>query len=638
MTMRKMKRVLAAGLGMVMLLSSVSVNATEQEKYSPENFEQMVDAFFEEKMNEYEIPGAAVAVVEHGKVVLEKSYGFSNVEENKAFCNDTTFRIASITKTFTAAALLQLVEQGKVDLATDILTYLPELKIENPYEVPVTVEHLLTYTSGIDSSSLQELSHEEIEMPCGYLLKEMNQKDLTVVTEPGTHIAYCSYGVVLEGCIIEAVSGESCAAYIENHILNPLGMNDTKMSMKDEALSNGYICMNNQLTEYTMDGYFKLYPEGGLISSIRDMTKFITMFLENGNYQGKQILSAKTTKSMQQQAITFDELLPGMCYGFGEYDEQGVRVVGHGGYAPDGFLSQVDLYPQYESGTFVIVNQGSNNDITTDFRTFYVNTKGWAADVKPVETDKGQEQEYKVTGSYRFSDYSKTTLCKGDAFGGIGEVEVTAGSNDEIIMKGINEFTGKAYEYEAEKLDETHYRIKDDMRYIVFLTEGNDVVGMAMTDDSWHGYYEKIKWYETGKVQVPVVVVAILMYLGCLLVLLGKFLYRIVKKNKYLIERWDKKRYVMQGWISFMNAGFLIYSLFRWGDRLRYSIPLDVKINLMMPIAGMVGTILFIGMNVKEYKDGTGKIRCRIWDTCFLIVSVIYLCVLNYWKLFGFQI
>ena len=107
-----------------------------------------------------------------------------------------------------------------------------------------------------------------------------------------------------------------------------------------------------------MKGYFKLYPEGGLISSLRDMTKYVSMFLNNGSYQGQQIISEETAESMQKQNVTFDELLPGMCYGFEEYDEQGIRLVGHGGYAPDGFLSQIDLYPQYKSGTFVTVNQG----------------------------------------------------------------------------------------------------------------------------------------------------------------------------------------------------------------------------------------------------------------------------------------
>ncbi len=418
--------------------------------------------------------------------------------------------------------------------------------------------------------------------------------------------------------------------------LNPLGMNDSSMSMEDEAMSNGYLCENNKLTEYTMKGYFKLYPEGGLISSLRDMTKYVSMFLNNGSYQGQQIISEETAESMQKQNVTFDELLPGMCYGFGEYDEQGIRLVGHGGYAPDGFLSQIDLYPQYKSGTFVTVNQGTNNDIATDFRMFYINEKGWKSDMQPAQSSNDKNQEYDVTGNYRFSDYSKTTLCKGDAFGGVGEVQIIDDDND-IIMKGINEFTGKAYEYKAEKLDETHYRIKDENRYIAFLTEDEKVTGMAMTDDSWHGFYEKINWYENGTIHMIFVGMAIVMYLVCILGLVLRFVFRIVKKKKTKAEPWKMKRYFLQGWISFMNAGFMVYSLYFWGDRLRYSIPLDVKINLMMPVAGMAGTIILLVMNVKEYTDGLGKVKSRVWDTCFIIISVLYLVILMYWNLFGFR-
>ena len=173
--------------------------------------------------------------------------------------------------------------------------------------------------------------------------------------------------------------------------------------------------------------------------------------------------------------------------------------------------------------------------------------------------------------------------------------------------------------------------------YIAFLTEDEKVTGMAMTDDSWHGFYEKINWYENGTIHMIFVGMAIVMYLVCILGLVLRFVFRIVKKKKTKAEPWKMKRYFLQGCISFMNAGFLIYSLYFWGDRLRYSIPLDVKINLMMPVAGMAGTIILLVMNVKEYTDGLGKVKSRVWDRCYIIVSVLYLLILMYWNLFGFQ-
>ena len=633
----KIKRLWILVLSIVILSQSKHVFAEESKGTSNQQFESSVDLFFQEKMKEYDIPGAAIVVVDHGRVILEKNYGLSDVENNKKFDKNTTFRIASITKTFTATALMKLVEEGKVNLDEDIKTYLPQLTLRNPYRVPVTVKNLLSHTSGIDSSSLMELSDKELDMPKGFLLDEMNAKNLTVITEPGTCIEYCSYGVVLEGCIIEAVSGESCSDYIKNNILLPLSMKNTKMSMKDKSTSHGYIMENGKLKEYTMGGYFKLYPEGGLISSIQDMSSYLQLFLNKGYYDGKQILEENTTKTMMQQCNTYDAILPGTTYGFSEYKEQGIRIVGHGGYAPDGYLTQIDLYPQYEVGTFIVVNQGSNNDITGDFRQILINYMNWKSREDVVNNTNSQDYYYDISGSYRFSDYSKTTLCKGDVFGGIGEVTISNVNNDEIKVSGIDEFSGKSYEYHATKLDNTHYKVIDKSKYIVFLLNGKKVTGMAMTDDSWHGYYERLGWYETAKVQVPVFVLILLIYLICFIYLIIKLvLYVIWKRNKN-ISNWDRKRYFAQIWVSFMNAGFIIYALYRWGDRLRYCIPMDVKINLMMPIAGSVGMVVFLIMTLREIYKKQGKMKNHIFDICFLEISILYILILIYWNLFGFH-
>lgn len=649
MTKKQLEKNIGKKIGLlglcVALLSPVgNVYAAENTNHianstTNDDLEQSVDSFMQDKMKEYQIPGAAVVVVEDGKVVLEKGYGKSNVEENKDFSRDTTFRIASITKTFTATALLQLIEEGKVDKNQNILEYLPDLKLNNPYQTPVTVENLLNYTSGLDSSVLLELSHEEMEMPCGYLLQEMNKKDLTVVTEPGTRIQYCSYGVVLEGCIIEAISGESCADYIANHVLTPLDMKHTAMSFMNQNMSHGYIVQNNQLREYTLTGYFKLYPEGGMISSVEDMSHYIQMFLNNGKYGDAQVLHEDTTQSMLNQSYSYDTLLPGMCYGFSEYDSQGVRLAGHGGYSSDGFLAQVDLYPQYQSGTFLVVNQGNNN-ITDEFRDYYIDYKEW--NTQPQVALENKENTLPITGTYRFSDYSKTTLCKGDVFGGVGEVTITKRNRDtgiegQIQLDGINEFTKEAYSYVANRMDDTHYQIEGQDKYVVFLTENGKVTGMAMTDDSWHGYYDKIRWYETGKLHVSLTVAAILMYLVCSIGILGRVLLGIGIKKIRIKSAFDWKRKLTILWISFMNAGFLIYSMYRWGDRLRYEIPVDVKMNLMMPFAGMAGMLVLLVLLGKEFVHKQGKIRNRIFDVCFLIISVLYLLLLNYYNLIGFH-
>lgn len=645
---------------MLFIIILISINGTntwaaDKNTVNEGDLEEVVDTFFKENMEEYNVPGAAVVVVKNGRVILQKAYGYADEESKKEFdAETTTFRIASITKVFTSTALMQLVEEGKVDLDEDIRTYLPGLKINNPYDKPVTVDNLLTHTSGIDSSVLKELSYDELSMPCGYLLNEINQKNLTVVNEPGSNIEYCSYGVVLQGCIIEAISGMSCKDYINEKILQPMEMTQTVMGMKDENLTAGYNCTNGSLTKYTLKGGFKFYPIGGLISSLSDMAGFMQMYLNGGNYNGQQILNGNTVKDILTTHETYDKILPGMCYGFGEFEEQGVRLIGHGGYSPDGLLSQLDLYPQNNVGTFVIVNQGSNNNLAEDFRKTFIsymkgnmnsNTKDKkmvqsnisTVDSKSNETNKVND----VSGTYRFSDYSKTTLCKGDAFGGVGEITIKQLKDNKIKLSGRDDYTGETYTMIAVRRDSLKYQVEDTGDYLVFKIKGNKIVSMAMTDNSWHGYYEKLSFCETSALQMPVLIIGLLLYLVALLFFILKGIrqgvYKVIGKQYKTTERWDRIRHILIVLISFMYGGFYMYSLFFWGMRLRYSIPLDVKLNLMMPIVGTIGVILFAGCVFFEWIKKKGKMRGRLFDIIFLLISILFLFLFYYWNLLGFQ-
>lgn len=655
------KRICSMIILIILLFTMSGINswAAEKKVDSDSDIESNMDSFFNEKMEEYNIPGAAVVVVKEGKVVFQKAYGYADAESKIKFDTDkTTFRIASITKVFTASALMQLVEEGKVELNENIRTYLPNLKINNPYDKPVTVENLLTHTSGIDSSVLMELSYDKLSMPCGYLLNEMNQKNLKVVKEPGSNIEYCSYGVVLQGCIIEAISGMSCKDYINENIIKPLGMNQTVMAMEEDNLTSGYNYFNGKLTKSTLEGAFKLYPVGGLISSISDMADFMKMYLNGGSYNGQRVFSETTVKDILTTHETYDKILPGMCYGFGEFREQGVRVVGHGGYSPDGLLSQLDLYPQNNTGTFVIVNQGSNNNITDEFRSFFVSylnlkdKKLKDMSLKNMNQKESEENDdekesnassdsINVSGTYRFSDYSKTTLCKGDAFGGVGEVTIKQLNGDKIKISGRDDYTGKSYTVTALKRESLQYQIEDSDDYLVFHAQGKRIDSMAMTDTSWHGYYEKLSWYETSCVQMPVFIAGLLLYVFSFFAVIIRELKRVVWKRlgkQYeKVNSWNKIRYALLASISFMYGGFYVYSLFSWGMRLRYSIPIDVKINLMMPIVGTLGVVLFAVSVIYEWFKRKGKVRSRIFDTVFLCISLIFLFLFWYWNLLGFQ-
>ena len=619
--------------------------------------EEFTDEFFTRYMNQYQIPGGAIIVVQDGEILLKKGYGYSNLETKEAFsADDTYFSIASITKTFTALAAMKLVEEGKIDLQEDILTYLPTLKINNPYKEKITVEHLLTHTSGIDTSYTEDLSYEQpdIEEPY-HLLKLLNKRGIKVISKPGAFIEYSSYGTVVLGAIVEEVSGISCERYIKENILEPLDTKHTSILNPDTRLTKGYLCSQNTLTEAKLKGYFRLYPEGGLVSCVEDMGHYIKMLLSKGRYERQDILETSTVETMLQRQTGFDDLLPGMGYGFAEYKDEGTRSVGHAGYSIDGTLSEIIIYPEQNIGTFIVVNRGSNNNIQSDFRKEFI-TKFLDSDAEiklnnmdqqvknsKENKDKNQKQDnttvFDVEGTYRFSDYSRSNIYKANTFG-VGEVEVKKIDKDTISLSGSDEFTYEPYEKEAEAIGNLTYKIKDDGSYIVFkANEAGKVLYMAESESSSHGIYERMKWYDKAKYQVPFFCVSLVIYSVQLVVALIMFIKQKLKRNK---NKEGRRIGRLINGIAFLNIGFFAYAMFLWGDRLRYDVPLDIYINLSMPIMSLVLTILLaIEIIRKIYcKEAVGKrkILKLIYEVFMLMLSGTFIVFLNYWNFIGYKL
>lgn len=660
-------------VGAVLLPHKVAIVKGEEITYREESLEESVseftDDFIQQEMEEYKIPGAAVAIMKDGKVVYEKAYGYSDAKTKQAFTVDTTtFRIASITKVFTMTALMQLVEEGKVDLDEEIFMYLPTLKLNNPYDKNPTVRDLLTHTSGIDSNIIGDLSHEKVNYyKEHYLISEINKKNLTVTTQPGKYISYCSYGTVLAGCIVEEVSGMNCEAYIRKNILEPLQMNNTVMGLENANLSKGYISNGRGIQEESLDGDFILYPEGGLISSVKDMEKFILSYLTTvtGNEENNDIenldldiLQNDTINEIESTQIRYASILPGMCLGFAEHNISGKRVIGHAGYSPDGFCSQMDIYPDEGIATFIVVNQGSDNYITEDFQKAFVTKymlrdldSNLANDFKYNDDKYSESNEAKnknnfstkdVKGTYRFSDYSKTTLCKGDVFGGITEITIKPIDDTTIQISGYEEYTGKQYTKEAVMKDGVTYEVKDSYEYLVFHEENGKITTVADSDSSSHGYYEKLHWYESGKVQMPIFIVGMALFIVYIIFLLLRSVIGIIikKRNKSLLYKKTKlqkwKEFIMAT-ISLMDTGFFVYSMTRWGTRLHYTVPIDVKINLCMPIIGSIGAIVLIPLIIMEWYRKEKSIGLRVFDTVFGIASIVYVGFFLYFNMLGFH-
>ncbi|WP_339307293.1 serine hydrolase [Paenibacillus sp. FSL L8-0435] len=360
----------------VVLSLSLSVPAVQAETATPVAAEQgktkalttesataFLDSFFDSPEAKPHYVGASVVVVKNGKVLAEKGYGFSDVESKTAIDpKKTAFRVASVSKTFTSAAVMQLVEQGKVDLQADFQTYVKGLEFDNPFDKSVTVENLLTHTTGFEiRDPQQEDIHTDFDK---YIAMEdyAKQHMPPVVREPGSAYMYDNFSFLLLGMIVENVSGEPFESYMQQHIFKPLGMDNSSFMLDkkfQKQLATGYDAAHNPLDLYTIAP--TPMPQGGMLSTAEDIGKFMIAFLNDGVKDNERILKESTVKSMEQYRSSIHPLLPNTTYGF----EAAFQLPGAGSSPKvitkagdlNGFSSYLFFIPEQNTGVFLTYNQ-----------------------------------------------------------------------------------------------------------------------------------------------------------------------------------------------------------------------------------------------------------------------------------------
>ncbi|SVD70248.1 uncharacterized protein METZ01_LOCUS423102 [marine metagenome] len=191
-----------------------------------ENVEAFFNTAFAVQQQEHSIAGAVVAVVYQGEPLFKAGYGYADIDQRiPADAEISLFRIASITKTFVWTAIMQLHEQGKLDINDDVNDYLTEFKVPDTFPEPIRIRHLLTHTPGLEESALGMSARnlEEMKPLAQYLQTNMPAR----VSPPGSHASYSNWGASLAGYIIEQISGQSWSDYVDANILTVLDMKST---------------------------------------------------------------------------------------------------------------------------------------------------------------------------------------------------------------------------------------------------------------------------------------------------------------------------------------------------------------------------------------------------------------------------
>jgi len=314
-----------------------------------------MDGFVPYALKRGAVAGAVVAVVKDGQVLFEKGYGLSDVAAGKPVDpKETLFRPGSTSKLFTWTAVMQQVEQGKLDLDTDINTYL-DFKIAPRDGKPITLRNIMTHTAGFEESIKGLIHHNPAELTSlGDTVKRWTPER---IFDAGTTPAYSNYATALAGYIVERVSGEPFATYVENHIFAPLQMAHSSFAQPlpeklEAGMSKGYVTMGGEAKPYE---FVPLAPAGSLASTGDDMTRFMIAHLQNGRFGDIQILKPETAKLMHDTALDVIPHLNRMELGFYENNINGHRVIGHAGDTQL-FHTYMWIYPDDNIGVVISMN------------------------------------------------------------------------------------------------------------------------------------------------------------------------------------------------------------------------------------------------------------------------------------------
>ena len=344
------------GVKFIILLTAYSFIANAQVDSLP----QKLDAYLLAAHKENRFNGNAL-IAQHGKILLQKSYGYKNFSAHVLNDSNTIFQIGSITKQFTATAVLKLQEEGKLSVRDKLDKYFPQFK----YAGEITIENLLTHTSGIYNYT-NDIDEGDSAIVCNPVAKQLVLDIMfkhKLDFKPGTQFRYDNSGYYLLGLIIEKVTGKSYEQNIRDIIFKPLQMNHSLFDFKHSADTNvatGYQTLNDSVQKeasaWRWDSTVS-YAAGGIWSTTGDMYKWALAIAK------KKILSADSWKTM---------LTPHLDkYGYGVFIDSlfGKRTISHGGGIP-GFIADLDYYPAEDVTIILLNNKGwfdeSLNGINAD--------------------------------------------------------------------------------------------------------------------------------------------------------------------------------------------------------------------------------------------------------------------------------
>ena len=463
----------------------------------PHDLEAFFDGAVNVQLESKHIAGAVVSVVAGGQMVFAKGYGYADLEARRRVDPETTlFRVGSISKLFTWTEVMQQIEEGKLDLDTDLNQYLKEVHIPPTYEQPITLKHLLTHTPGFEDSVIGLFAHKPD--PRRSLGEVLRAELPTRVRAPGVLASYSNHGSALAGYVVTCVAGMPWEDYTELRILKPLGMEHTLVRQPPEdqlpaGMSKGYKWDNGNFEAKGFE-YIPLAPAGCISMSAGDAAKFMLVHLQDGQLGGERILQPETAQRMREPLFRHHPKAAAMCYGFMEQQKNGLRIVGHGG-ATFWFHSLMQLIPERGVGFFVSYNTQTGGRAHQQLFNAFLRRYFPQPDPPRLKAPGDfRERAARLAGEYVSTRHSYSTMTKLTAL--MDAFNVTVNDDDSLTIRRGDD----AHRYvEVEPLV---FREVDGTRQVVFQEDAQGQVRHLFLADAAPVAAVRRESYERSWVQL----------------------------------------------------------------------------------------------------------------------------------------
>ncbi len=281
-----------------------------------------IDAYVQERMAAWDVPGLALVAIDDGRVVLQRGYGYADHEAGTPMTDTTLVALGSTGKALTALAVLQLVQQGRVRLDAPVTDYLPYFRVADPCGAQITLRQLLSHTAGLPASGIAEAAWDADAL-------ERHVRALAAVhlrRAPGSGWEYANNGFTIAGLVVQAVAGLPYEQYMREQVLRPLGMTRATFDPTDGAagsLAQGYYHRGEALVPYPPPLSRSDAPAGGVLASAADAASYLLALLHDGTHDGQSVVSPASIAEMwTPQASVSDTLAYGLGWYLGDLDEQ----------------------------------------------------------------------------------------------------------------------------------------------------------------------------------------------------------------------------------------------------------------------------------------------------------------------------